>query len=356
MDELKEIKAVEVFSSGKWNGDTYTDDDLDCMVETFNEYRSTCRPPLKLGHDEGQKILQKDGYPAAGWISNLYRVGNKLIADFVDIPSKVAELIKRKAYRNVSSEIYWNIDINGKKHRRMLSAVSLLGGDMPAVANLDDMLALYGASGSVKIADRVGVYANADQKNIIRKYQFDAPREALMEKTEREIQLEKDIEAKSEKLKKFEMDFEGKESAIKSLEDENAELKKFKADAEERALKAEQDAMELAIEKEILEMEKEKTFSPAMKPYVKALIGPEKKEYSFGDAKLSKSGMVKELLKLHSAACGVNLEEQTVSGDKEKSSGNTEADLHDKIAKFADDNKVSYSAAYKAVMKTVQKG
>jgi len=97
--ELKSVEGVEVFSAGKWNGDIYTIEDLDIMVQAFDETRGGIQPHIKLGHDDGQKIIQTDGLPAAGWIGNLYRSGEKLYADFVDIPKKVFQLIENKAYR-----------------------------------------------------------------------------------------------------------------------------------------------------------------------------------------------------------------------------------------------------------------
>jgi hypothetical protein len=113
------------------------------MVSAFNQLSEHVRPPLKLGHTDEQKLLQKDGLPAAGWVGRLYRQGARLLADFVDLPEKIYELIKLKAYRNVSSEIYWDVSIGEKKFKRMLSGVALLGADTPAVMNLSDILALY---------------------------------------------------------------------------------------------------------------------------------------------------------------------------------------------------------------------
>ena len=53
-------------------------------------------------------------------------------------------MIDLKAYRSVSSEIFHNIEINGERFTKMLSAVALLGQDTPGVMNLDDILSMYG--------------------------------------------------------------------------------------------------------------------------------------------------------------------------------------------------------------------
>jgi hypothetical protein len=141
--ETFDVNDVEILSVGKWNGDEYTEQDLDDMVEAHSLLRNEIKPYLKLGHDGKQVLLQKDGLPAAGWVVNLKRSGRKLVADFKGIPKKIKELIDKKAYGRFSSEIYWDLKIDQKKYRRVLKAVALLGADTPAVLNLDDFIALY---------------------------------------------------------------------------------------------------------------------------------------------------------------------------------------------------------------------
>ena len=138
-----DIDDVEIFSVGKWNGDEYTEQDLDDIVKAFNEIGGQIKPFLKLGHDNKQKLIQEDGLPSAGWITKLKRKGNKLVATFSNIPKKIKELIDKKAYGRISSEIYWNVKINNKNYRRALKAVALLGANTPAVNSLDDWVDLY---------------------------------------------------------------------------------------------------------------------------------------------------------------------------------------------------------------------
>jgi hypothetical protein len=138
------IKNVEIFATGEWNGNKFTDKDLDSIVESFGQGKVGFEPPLKLGHDDKQKILQADGYPAAGWVASIRKVGEKLIADFKDVPKTIKELIEKKAYKTVSSEIYKDYtNKDGKKFPWVLKAVSLLGGDIPAVEGLKDIISLY---------------------------------------------------------------------------------------------------------------------------------------------------------------------------------------------------------------------
>lgn len=138
------INGLEIFAVGKWNGDSYTQKDLEAMVASFDKVGFA--PPLKLGHTEDQKFLQKDGLPAAGWVDRIYVKGDKLLADVSRIPKKVYALLKNGAYRHVSSEIYWNLKRGDSVFSRVLKAVALLGVETPAVSGLspiDAMLSQY---------------------------------------------------------------------------------------------------------------------------------------------------------------------------------------------------------------------
>jgi len=150
-----DIPDVEILAVGTWDGSpqkaTYTKGDLDRIVLAFNELRGNgelnYEPPVKLGHDENQKLLQKDGYPAAGWIRGLKRVGDKLVARFEQVPRRIAEIIKAGGWRSVSSELYVDYAINGKSYPLVLKAVSLLGQDIPAVKTIAAIKAQYDEQG-----------------------------------------------------------------------------------------------------------------------------------------------------------------------------------------------------------------
>jgi len=123
------IKGVEIFSSGTHNGDEYTEQDLDDIVGAFKEL--DYQPAIKIGHTK-----DTPGAPSYGWVKNLRRLGNKLYADFTDMHDSVVDAIRKRAYNNISSEIYFNLKRGGKDYRRALKAVALLGAEVPAVANL----------------------------------------------------------------------------------------------------------------------------------------------------------------------------------------------------------------------------
>jgi len=157
--ETVDIENVEILAVGKWNGvpstKEYTKKDLDEIVRSFKALSSdeklNYEPPLKLGHDEHQKLLQKDGYPAAGWVKALKRIGNKLVASFGEVPKKIGDIIKAGGYKKVSSEIYHDYAMGDYKFPVVLKAVALLGGDIPAVKTIADIQAQYSQEDGVDV-------------------------------------------------------------------------------------------------------------------------------------------------------------------------------------------------------------
>ena len=142
--ETVDLNGIEIWSTGEYNGDRYEIADLDDMVSNHNEIGGKVKPYLKLGHDEGQELIQRDGYPSAGWVTNLKRIGEKLYADFKSIPAKLGKLIEAGAYARLSPEIYWNADFgDGKTRKRVLAAVSLLGANAPANMDLNDFVTQF---------------------------------------------------------------------------------------------------------------------------------------------------------------------------------------------------------------------
>jgi hypothetical protein len=152
--ETVDLLGEEVFSAGKWtatNGKAraYSVDDLKNMADAANEttYRNK---PLKLGHNNEQKALKDAGYfgdgaPAAGWMKNFRVQGEKLIADFTQVPKVIADLIKGGAYKQKSLEIWddFKDEALNKVYKMMPCAVALLGTELPAVSNLNSLTALY---------------------------------------------------------------------------------------------------------------------------------------------------------------------------------------------------------------------
>lgn len=122
------IKNVQIFKVGKWNGDSYSRDDLEDMRTNF--YQVGFAVPVKLGHSE------RSGDMAYGWVANLKLESETLVADFTDVGDELYGLIRDRRFDAVSAEIYWNLERNGRKFRRVLKAAALLGAETPGVSHL----------------------------------------------------------------------------------------------------------------------------------------------------------------------------------------------------------------------------
>jgi len=140
-----DIPGLEIFSSGTFNNDVYSEADLDAMVSAFGEVGF--QPTVKAGHADGQEKAEEArkvfGAPALGYASKIYRKGSKLLADLTRVPRRFADLIKKGAYSRISSEIFWNYADQGKKFPRVLRSIAFLGADIPALTNLKEIEALY---------------------------------------------------------------------------------------------------------------------------------------------------------------------------------------------------------------------
>ncbi len=103
---MAEITGVEIMRAGTWNGDRFTLDHLKAMADAF--LKQDFDVPLKLGH------THEPDSPAYGWVKNVRVIGQKLVADFTDIPDKIFEMIRAKMFNNVSVEIFFNFKRGGK--------------------------------------------------------------------------------------------------------------------------------------------------------------------------------------------------------------------------------------------------
>ncbi len=166
------LPGTEIFATGIQRGKPYTHTDLDDMVRNFKANSRGQKPgfrvpssvvPGGIGHEEEMHYLDRTDQPAAGWISYLESqkkkcpeckgtgkdeageqcancVGTgtaaKLVADFEDISPEFAELLKRKAYREISAEVYDEPPDGMKFDGKALRRAVFLGADIPQLKNL----------------------------------------------------------------------------------------------------------------------------------------------------------------------------------------------------------------------------
>jgi hypothetical protein len=140
------IPKVHIFTAGNWQGQTYSEADLEDMVENFRRFSSGDRPlvhvPVVIGHEDEQELLSNTGIPAIGWAVNLAREGPHLFADLSQVFPGIARLVEAGAYQHVSAEIYPPDHLpEGVPGARgcMLRRVALLGGQLPHVKSLNPL-------------------------------------------------------------------------------------------------------------------------------------------------------------------------------------------------------------------------
>lgn len=343
-----DISNVPIFAAGRWNGETYSEKDIDDMVSAFEETKGFMKPYLKLGHDGNQKLVQKDGMPAAGWVERLYREGKTLYADFSKVPKKIFDLVTAGAYRKISSEIWWNFNFNGKVYRRMLKAASFLGADWPGVSTLDDIIALYASpEREVKAYEGNGEIRTfeADKDQLTKE---DSPMKELQEQlaeaqnelAEAKVKL-KELSVKDERIKVLETDLE---STKKSLADMTTKSSDFEAQVQENSQKTRELEVNGLLDKAI----QEKKLLPAQRAFAFTLLmnAETSKKFKVGD----KEQTVDELLKafINANSVDVNTDEHTEAGRKQNHSEDNSG-LDAQVRQYMEKNKVSYKEALLSV-------
>lgn len=332
------ISGVEVFSAGKWNNDNYSISDLHEMVTAFNSLKGGFKPYLKLGHDDHQKLAKSSGLPSIGWVENLYVRGEKLLADFNYIPKKIFQLIKSKAYRKVSCEIYWNLEVNGSKYPRVLSAIALLGAETPGVMNLTDILGNY----TLLQNKEARVFEAMGNQDNFKSYEFNL--ETQMEEDKMSEELDK-VQKELDEQKKSYASIEAEKTELqKQIEAQKDELNKFREEAEKARI-AEKNAK---IAQFVTELEAKKLASPSMKDHLTELLS-DKKEYTIKEKQMTREDILTEILTLSQEMSKVNFDESSRADFAKK--GDKEKELSEEIEKYQKDNKCDYAKAYKEVMR-----
>jgi len=133
------LQGVEIFAPGHWfpmggpkKGVKIDMKFIRALLD--NTVKSGVEAILKVGHSTKQILKgQTDGDPALGTARNFRLKGQKIIADFVDMPPILFNAIKKKLFRNVS------VEIRPKNGKPIIEKISILGADLPAVESLKDL-------------------------------------------------------------------------------------------------------------------------------------------------------------------------------------------------------------------------
>lgn len=76
------------------------------------------------------------GAPALGWLRNLRRRENVLLADIEPTHDSVADALRNGRFRRFASEVYHNLRRAGQVFKRALKSVVLVGAQLPALPQL----------------------------------------------------------------------------------------------------------------------------------------------------------------------------------------------------------------------------
>jgi len=320
---------AEIFSVGTWNGDKYEHADLQDMVDNFSKLIEAIKPPLKLGHDN--KRLG-DGAPALGWVTALKKNGDKLIATLSEVPDIVFKAIQKRLYKRVSSEIMWNFKHAGNVFKRVLAGVALLGADVPAVKNLEDLEAFL----SQTVIDENSFEA-------LKAYSFDTDSRGAIKqepKNERVKDMSEDrikeLETRIDTLKK---EYTDKEKEAEATAKENAELKQKQLEA---AKTQQIESLKTFCEDQV----KAGKITPAQRD----AIFDEKAVhvYSEADGVSISADRFKKFIELSDKKLDTDEKGKHKKGEETASAHDQ---IVDKINKYIDENKVEYDVAYTEVLK-----
>lgn len=345
--EFCDLIDVEVFSAGRWRGknsiaggDIYTEKDLDDIVEAHTQIGKFLKPNMHFGHD--QQIKNSDGEPAIGWVTELKRVGIKLVANIKRVPKKIKELIDVGAYGRFSPEIGWNYeDTNtGKKFSRVFKGLALLGAAIPACDSIDDFINLYGLN-----KDKLDFLYNNNENNDIKIY-----KEKIQEVNTMTPEEIKTMQEENAKLKTDNKDLTGKnednEKKYTELETESSKKDETISDLKDTSKKEKVDAyLETKVKDgDISLAQKHFYVSIAMSDEIKANDngikvysyedGEDKKQIEFSDT----FDLIKKVIDCKSdintedgKSKDIDLNKKTYSKDNEEAEGDI---LDDRIKKY----------------------
>jgi hypothetical protein len=341
----KSLKGVEIFAVGSWKGNKrieVTSDDLDSMVHSFEQLSAVVQgysPMLKLGHTDQQKFFpQSNGAPSLGIVERIWRQGDKVLADFGNVPAALLALVEKRRYNAVSIEMYPTVEHGGQTFKNVLTAVALLGAELPAVKGLKEL------ADSLSFKDQELVFGEGvltfqqETETVFTQDQVDALIAAAVTKATDAAKAE----------------FTAEKTAITArVEAAEAEATKFKGerDASQKALfDFEQSASKAEITRLVEDAVKSGTILPKDKDKMIALGESMTNKVKLGDKEVSGAEAFADLI--GSMGKKVDLSEKGAGSQEQASNAGLEIDkrARQKISAAGGEDKMSYADARKIVL------
>ncbi len=135
------IEDLEILAVGaSRDGQALTAEDLDAVAAASKQVGFS--PPLRLA--AGQNVgLAADAAPAFGWLSDIHRQAQRLVATASSVPKKLADLIRRGAYSRIATDLYHGYKNSLGQWPLVLRGVTLHGDGLPRIDSLADLAGLY---------------------------------------------------------------------------------------------------------------------------------------------------------------------------------------------------------------------
>lgn len=273
-EKMKSMQGAEIMRPGLWEAETGTvnikDKTIDDIIVNFDN--KVLEPYINLDHDDKFTKRVNDNFEKVniGLVERLYKKGKSLIADFKEVPDKIAELIKSGQLKFKSPEFFKNITRNEKVYHNVLKAISFFGADIPA-QDLDDYILIKEQyNKNDEVVKLIELKSNKEVKIMdIEKKEYEelikakATGEINEMKAKASDDTNKELQNEIIKLKKEKDDFR------KEKDDEISKLKK-----ENNDFKSEKESVEKM--KADIEKEKEEDLNKEAGKYINDKIGEEK--------------------------------------------------------------------------------
>jgi hypothetical protein len=157
--QLTTVPGVQVIKTGieyplSTGPTTFTPEDLASAVNAQQD-PSIPQPRIWIGHPDDERIHGKrgagvaSGEPAVGKVTDMRLVeeGHTIVGDLTGVPLWLANIMG-SAFPSRSIEGRFNVKTpTGKKHRLVISGLTLLGVTWPGVLTIEDIASLYTEEG-----------------------------------------------------------------------------------------------------------------------------------------------------------------------------------------------------------------
>lgn len=126
---MRDLVELEISRAGSYPQGEITMEDLEEIARAYDPLLHEA--PLVLDHAPPG---EEHRGPAYGWVKELKRLGDTLVARISQVPAELKELVSSGRYKHRSAEVYLDFQGTGKKY---LKRVALLGAAVPAVKGLE---------------------------------------------------------------------------------------------------------------------------------------------------------------------------------------------------------------------------